>query len=207
MNWNWISNVHWTNGIKHWLCFIQNMEFKTNVCWKVYVHKTCCLLVSLKTLKVLPFVELEKGSFAKWKLINNGHFVGRFCLIPVYLTSLLYFFYSSSFPRFITTDVFIFLRLRTNSLFFSLLSFQEGGFHCLIACVEMSIFSGFRGVLSPCLNLWDKRHSKNQNALHIFSSVWLEISRVACEMIVSFHIWCLTSLTTVLSYIRRTVWI
>ena len=97
MNWNWISNVHWTNGIKHWLCFIQKMEFKTNVCWKVYVHKTCCLLVSLKTLKVLPFVELEKGSFAKWKLINNGHFVGRFCLIAVYLTSLLCYFNGSLF--------------------------------------------------------------------------------------------------------------
>lgn len=56
----------------------------------------------------------------------------------------------------ITTDIFIFLRLGIKFCFFIFLSFQEGGFHSLTAPIEMSIFSGFRGVLS----LWKSEKGK-----------------------------------------------
>ena len=139
-------------------------------------------------------MRLEKRSFAKWKMINNGQFIGSFCLIPVYLTSLLYYFNRP------LSLVWWFCWHCGGQESPYVLAFIHWDAHWLKCLASKSIIKW------PCLNLWDKRHSKNQNALHIFSSVWLEISRVACEMIVSLHIWWLTSLTTVLSCIRRTAW-
>ena len=51
----------------------------------------CCTLISfLKTVQWK--VQCWKKTLPKWELIYRGQFVGRLCLIPVYLTSLLYYF-------------------------------------------------------------------------------------------------------------------
>ena len=152
---------------------------------------SCMLIRFLKTVQWK--VQCWKEAFPKWELIYSGQFVGRSCLIPVYLTSLLYYF---SRPLYLV-GWFCWQWERVAFV----LAFIHWDAHWLECLASQCIIEW------PCLNLWDKRHSKNQNALHIFSSVWLEISRVACEMIVPYHIWWLTSLTTVLSCIRRAVWL
>ena len=51
---------------------------------------SCTLIRFLKTVQWK--VQYWKKAFPKWELIYSGQFVGRSCLIPVYLTSLLYYF-------------------------------------------------------------------------------------------------------------------
>ena len=151
----------------------------------------CCTLISL-VKNVQWKVQCWKKALPKREIIYSGQLVGHLCLIPVYLTSLLYYF--SRPLSLVSWFYWPWARVAFCSCVHTL--------RC--ALVKVSCFLMYYWVTLSKL-MGQKTFKKSERTTYLLPRLTWDIQG-HMPNVVPYHIWWLTSLTNVLSCIRRTAW-